>query len=883
MYWKRRKQRERDLERELRSHLELEAEERQDAYAARRALGNTTLIQEDVRAVWGWTLVEQLAQDLRHAARSMRHAPVFTAVALLSLALGIGANTAIFELLDAVRLRNLPVPNPQQLMRIQIRGGNPGMGISNDPYQLTYPLLDEVRGHQQAFSGLLAWNGGDTFRIGEGAGVHRVPGVLVNGDFFTTLALSPAAGRLFNREDDRIGCAAPGVVLGYGFWQSEFGGQSSAIGKRLIVDGHPFEVIGAAPAKFSGLEVGRDFDFALPICAQGILQSGTRSLRRTDVYWLAVLGRLKPGWTRTQASDHLQAISPGLLEATLPVGYSAKSVVGYRKLRLEAVPAANGISSLRGQYDTSLWLLLGITGLVLLIACSNLANLMVARSSARGREFAVRLALGASRIRLVRQALCESLVLAAAGGALGLAIARSLSAGITRFLGTEAAPLPLDLGFDWRVLAFSAGAAIGACVLFGLLPALRASRIDPGAAIKGGGRGLTADRERFSFQRFMVAAQVAFSLVLLVGALLFVRSFRNLVTLDPGFRERGILQANFDMSHAGLSPAAIKPFQRDFLEEIRSMPQVEAAATTTTFLIRNGMWSLGVRVGTTDGDSRFTWVSPGYFQLLETPLLAGRDFNAGDTETSPKVAIVNQTFARRYFGSVNPVGKVFRSRAEPNYPEAQYEIVAVVKDTRYFDLRWPTPPMSYAPASQYPSQGPWSNLYIRSSAPLAGVAAAIQRRLAESHPEITADFRVFQTQIDDSLIRERLMATLSGFFGVLAAILTTIGLYGVIAYMVVRRRNEIGIRMALGADQRKVLGMVLREAAVLFAIGGAAGVIGSLALTRAAGSLLFGLGPRDPVSFGAAVALLGAAAALGSYIPAWRASRLDPMTSLRCE
>ena len=837
---------------------------------------------QDVRAARGWTAVEQLSQDLRYAARSMRHAPAFTTVAVLSLALGIGANTAIFALLDAVRLRNLPVPNPQQLVRVQFRGGNRGMGISNDSYQLTYPLWEQIREHQQAFSGMLAWNGWDSFRIGEGADVHRVPGLLVSGDFFSTLRIPPAAGRLFNREDDRIGCASPGVVLGYGLWQAEFGGQSSAIGQRLIVEGHPFEVIGVAPAKFSGLEVGRRFDFALPICAQGILENGSRSIRRTDIYWLSVLGRLKPGWTRAQASDHLVAISPGLLEATLPVGYSAKSVAGYRQLRLEAVPAANGTSSLRSQYDTSLWLLLGITGLVLLIACSNLANLIIARSSARRREFALRLALGASRLRLVRQALCESLVLAVAGAALGLAIARSLSAGITRFLGTGATPLPLDLGLDWRVLAFSAGTATGACVLFGLLPALRASRIDPGSAIKGG-RGLTADRDRFSFQRFLVVAQVAFSLVLLVGVLLFVRSFRNLATLDPGFRERGILEATFDMSHAGLAYRAIQPFQRDFLEEIRAIPQVEAAASTTVFLIRNGMWSLGVRAGAAEGESRFTWVSPGYFQLLDTPLLAGRDFNSSDSGTSPKVAIVNQTFARRYFGNVNPVGKTFRSRAEPNYPEAEYEIVGVSKDTRYFDLREPTPPMSYAPASQHPSLGPWSNLYIRSSAPLPALAAAIRRRLAQSHPEITADFRVFETQIDESLIRERLMATLSGFFGVLAAILTTIGLYGVIAYMVVRRRNEIGIRMALGADRRKVLAMVMREAAMLFAVGGAAGLLGSLALTRAAASLLFGLGPRDPVSFCAAIALLGAAAALGSYLPAWRASRIDPMSSLRSE
>jgi putative ABC transport system permease protein len=826
-----------------------------------------------------------LLEDLRYALRTMRASPAFTAVALLSLGLGIGANTAVFDLVNAVRLRNLPVPNPRELARIEIRGGNRGMGISGSESELTYPLFLQIRDHQQAFSGVLAWSDeGQTFLIGEGQQVHRVPGLLVSGDFFRTLRLSPVAGRLLTPDDDRPGCTAPGVVLGYGFWQTEFGGQSSAIGRRLTVEGHRFEIIGVAPASFSGLEVGRDFDFALPICAQSsVLAPWEASPLRTDVYWLSVLGRLNPGWSVTRASQHLQAITPPLLEATLPVGYTADSVNRYRQLRLEAVPAGNGISFLRTDYNTALWLLLGITGLVLLIACSNLANLTLARATARQREFAVRVALGAPRIRLVRQALSESLLLATAGAAFGLVVARLLSSAVARFLGTEDDPLHLDLSMDTRVLAFTATATIAACVLFGLLPALRASRAEPMAAMKTGGRGLTADRERFSLERALVVFQVAISLVLVVGALLFVRSFRNLMTLNPGFRERGILLASFDLSKLGLAPRASKRLENDLLGEIRSLPQVEAAATTTTVLIGGGMWSLGVHAGNINEFARFTWVSPGHFALLEIPVLAGRDFNRNDTEDSPKVAIVNQTFVRHYFANANPIGRTFHSVTEPNYPETEYQIVGVTRDTRYSDLRQPIDPMVYVPASQNPAAVLGSHMYIGSHAPPRVVIGNVRRWLDTSHPGIAAEFQVFQTHIEDGLIRERLMAGLSGFFGVLAALLATIGLYGVISYIMERRRNEIGIRLALGAQRPKIVALVMKEAAALLAAGLAIGTAGSLGLTRATASLLFGLGARDPLTFFVAAGLLAGAVAAGSYLPAWRASRLDPMAALRCE
>lgn len=885
MFWRRRKERERDLERELRSHLELEAEEQGDWHAARRALGNQTRVMEDVRAAWGWTRLEQLIEDLRYAFRTLRASPVFTVTALMSLSLGIGANTAIFELVNAVRLRNLPVPDPQQLVRIRIRGGNRGMGLSGDESQLTYPLYLQIRDHQKAFSDVLAWSSnGQTFRVGEGTEVRRVPGILVSGNSFPTLRLAPAAGRLLGVEDDRPGCADPGIVLSYGFWQTEFGGERSAIGRRLTVEGHPFEIIGVAPANFFGLEVGRTFDVALPICAQSrVLPAWQASPLRTDVYWLSVVGRLKRGWNLGQADQHLQAIARPLLEATLPVGYTSASVERYRHLSLEALPAGNGISFLRTQYDTALWLLLGITGLVLLIACSNLANLMLARTTARQKEFAVRTALGAPRYRLLRQSLSESLLIAAVGTALGLALSRLLSEVVAGFLGTEENPLHLDMSLDIRVLAFTVAVAIAACILFGLVPALRASRAEPIEAMNAAGRGLTADRERFSFQRLLVVLQIAVSLALVMGALLFVRSFRNLITLDPGFRQNGIVLAGFDLSHLGLSAPASRRLERDLLSEIRSVPRVEAAATTTTVLIGGGMWSLGVQVGSTDGWARFTWVSPGHFQLLETPVLAGRGFNANDTESAPKVAIVNQTFVRQYFGNANPIGTIFRSRREPNYPETAYRIVGVTRDTKYFDLRLPIDPMVYVPAAQNPVAVLGSNMYIRTQAPPSVLIRDIRRRLATSHPEVPAEFRLFQARIDDGLIRDRLMAALSGFFGVLAGLLATVGLYGVISYIMERRRHEVGIRLALGAQPGTVVRLVMKETAALLTIGLTLGLVCSLALTHTTSSLLFGLNAYDPLTLVLAAGLLAAAVGFGSYLPARRASRLDPMTALRCE
>ena len=848
---------------------------------ARLEFGAMEAVKDDCRDARGTVLFESCVKDLQLALRTLGKSPIFSLAAIATLALGIGANTAIFQLLDAVLFRSLPVPDARHLAIIQIRSGNGGFGISRGGQNLTWPIFQGIRTHQEGFTGVAAW-GDDMVPTGVAPDRHARTVIFVSGEFFPMLKLTPSAGHLLSALDDQPSCASPGIVLSHAFWQNELGGQASAVGRRFVVDDHPFEIVGVAPPAFTGLEVGKKFDLALPICSQAVLHNGEQGFARADFFWLNVIGRLKPGWTREQASTQLLSISPGLFAATAPVGYTPESIARYKRRTLEAIPGANGVSWLRAQYRTSLYLLLSIAGLVMLIACANLANLMLARASSRRREFSVRIALGASRSRLLRQAMAEGLLLAAIGGGTGFLLAGVLSRAVLAALATGPDSLHLNLTPDWRMLAFTGLTALTACFLFGLVPALRVLRSDPGEMMKAGGRGLTVDRKRFSFQRALIVVQVSISLVLVAGALLLVRSFRNLTTLDPGFRTKGIVIAAFDMSRTHMPVEQIKPAVQSLVDEVRSIPLVEAAAATTNIAINGGSWTLGL-TGDLQGSSKFTWVSPGYFDTVQTPITAGRDFTSGDTATGPKVVVVNETFSRRHFPGVNPIGKTFRSASEPGYPEAEYQVVAVCKDTRYFDLRDVPPPQSYAPIAQHPSYGPWAALYVRSSAPLNEVIQEIKRRIARSRPGVGMEFRIFETEVMNTLLRERLLASLSGFFGALAALLASIGLYGVINYFVAWRRNEIGIRMALGATQGGIVGLFMKEAILLAALGIAIGLVGSVIFARAAKSLLFGFAAYDPLTYCAAAAVLAGIAILGSYVPARRAARLDPVSALHYE
>jgi predicted permease len=875
-----RAQYDRELDEELLTHIQQHADDlqrpglsRHEAERrARIAFGAYEKAKENVREQRPAFFLETLASDARFALRILRKSPGFTCVAILTLAFGIGANTAIFELLDAIRLRSLPIQNPQQLAEIQIAGGHHGMGLNQDYGILTRPLYQEIRDKQQAFSGTFAWSVNQRY-TGQGADMRRFRGLWVSGDFFSILGVQPWRGRLLQPQDERA-CPVTHVVVSYGYWQNALGGRDPAEGIKFIANNDFVEVVGVTPPKFFGMVVGDNFDIALPLCQP------PEPLRK-DVFDVTVMGRLKPGWSVERASTELAVLSPGIFEATVPPDRGPEFTSTYKNFRLDAVPAETGVSALR-EYDRSLYLLLGIAGLVLLIACANLASLMLARANSRQNEIAVRLALGASRGRVVRQLLMESVLLAATGAACGVALAQFLGRVLVWQISTEGNVVNLQMVTDWRVLLFATAAAVLTCILFGIAPGLRATRTDPLAAMKSGGR-TTAGRERLSLQQFMVVAQISVSLVLLVGALLFVRSFRNLVTFDPGMRESGITAAFLGFWQSDMPRERWADFHRELLEEIQSVPGVLSAATTTNVPLSGGSWEHGIHVGSVEGTSKFTWVSPDYFKTMDIPVRKGRGFTREDTASSPRVAVVNDTFVRRYLPGVNPIGQTVRTEAEPGYPSTVYEIVGIIADTRYSNLRDETPPITFAPATQFPNAGPWTTMVIYSNVPSATISAAAKRKLAEKHADVLTEFFDFQKSVRDSLLQERLMATLSGFFGALAGLLTMIGVYGVITYMVVTRRNEIGIRMALGASRWNVVRLVLRQTLIALSLGVVIGILLALVATRGAATLLYGLQANDLLTYAAAISLLLVIALTGSLLPARRAASVDPMEALRYE
>jgi predicted permease len=815
-----------------------------------------------------------LMQDLRFAARVLLRTPGFFVTAVLTLALGIGANTAIFQLIDAVGLRRLPVPAAQELVEVRIAGGNRGFGLNPSYYgQLTRPVWDELRAHQQAFSGMFAWTTRD-LRTGKGADLRRADGIAVSGEFFSVLGIRPWRGRMLQPEDAAAACPTSRAVVSHAFWQAQLNGRELTPDTRLTINGQPHEIVGVTPPEFFGLAVGDRFDIALPLCTPPTI--------RREVFELAVMGRLRPEWTIPRASAHLNALSAGIFDVTAPSGYNASATEQFKAFRLAAYPAASGVSKLRTQYDTSLKLLLAISGLVLLIACANLANLMMARATARASEVAVRLALGASRIRLVRQLVAESCVLALVGAALGVALAQLLSRVLVWGLSNDATTLSLTV--SWRLLLFAAVVAAGTCVVFGIAPALRATHIAPTEAMKTGGRGLTLGRDRLVVQRSMVVMQIAVSLVLLVAALMFVRSFRNLMTFDPGVRQDGVSVAYLGFpSLAGQPAERINELQRRLVAEIQSIPGVRHAAMTTNVPLIGGSWSHGIHLGERKWWARFTWVSPSYFDTMGIPILRGRGFTLQDTRGGPRVAVVNQEFARQFVSNGDPIGRTLETQPEPDYPATRYEIVGIIPDTKYNSLRGETDSMVFAPDSQNPIVGPWAAIMIHSSIEPAAAIASVKRLMTEQHPEVFAEFDIFKDRIHAGLVRERLLAILAGLFGVLAAVLAMVGLYGLVAFAVAERRREIGIRIALGADRRRVVAMMMRDASRLLIIGLILGISGSLWATPAAATLLFGLDPHDPATLIGACALLMIITAAASFIPARGASRLDPMTALRQE
>jgi predicted permease len=885
--------RKRDLHEEIEAHLRMAVRDRVERgetpvearAAAAKEFGNVPLVKDVTRETWGWEWLESTVQDLKYALRRLVKSPGFTIAAIATLALGIGANTAIFELLDAVLLQSLPVANPQELAEVRGVDMDKARGNVSSVYPVvTNPIWEKLREDHQGFSEIAAWT--DTgFSRDSGGDARFANGLWVSGDFFRVLGVRPIQGRVFTAEDDRRGCGLPGAVISYGFWQQEYGG-GPALGRKLMLNDKPVEVIGVTPASFFGVDVGQSFDVALPVCSQPFLETRDR-LDSSTQWWLSVIGRRDPSWPVERVAAHLGAVSPAIFAATLRPDYPVESVKDYLAMKLTAAPSAAGVSMLRETYSEPLRILLGISGVVLLITCANLASLMLARTSAREREMAVRLAIGAGRSRLIRQVLSESLLLSLAGAVAGAVLARTLSRGLVAFLNTANNSVSLDFKQDWRLFVFLLVVSVVTCMLFGLAPAVRASRTAPGAAMKTGGHGMTASRGRLGFRGALVVSQVALSLVLLFSALLFTESLRNLLTDDPGFRAKDVLIAGLDFTRLQIPLDRRGAFQRNLLDRIRAIPGVDAAAETNIVPLSGNGWGNAVWIdghgGTQRKDSNLSSVSPEYFKTLRIPMMAGRDFNESETTQSPRVAIVNQAFARLLGLGENPIGMRFRREATPTSPEEVNEIVGLVKDTKYSSIRRPAPAIAYLDITQVRDPDNSMPVLVCSKLPMATVEASIRRTMQEVSSGISFNFAGLQDQIRQSLLAERLLATLSGFFGALAVVLAMIGLYGVMSYTVAERTSEIGIRMALGARRADVTAMILRKATTLLMAGLALGAGLSLAAASAASALLFGLKPRDPVTLAIAAAVLAAVAMGASYLPARRAAALDPIASLKNE
>jgi len=881
----------RDLDREMAFHLaeradDLAAHGMSDDDAsleARRRFGNTTAVTERTRdrdvVLW----LESLLADTRYAARTLIANPGFTAVAVLSLALGLGANTAIFTLANTVVLRSLPVRDPQQLVLVDIRDTK-HTADKGDPY-FTNPIWEEIRDHTHVLSGSFAY-ANRTFNLASGGIVRHATGAVVSGAFFNVLGVRVVAGRLFGPSEDVRGCSGVAVVSG-GFADRELGGAASAVGRTLSLEGHPVPVVGVADPRFFGIEVGRKADVFVPLCTVDLFD-GPHALDERSRWYLEVMGRA-PGLTPEMVSARLSAAAPAIFQATLPADWSKASQTHYLSQVFGARPAAGGLSELRNQYAHPLWLLMAAVGVVLMIACVNIANLLLARGAARQREIAIRLSLGAGRSRVIRQLLSESVLLALIGAALGAVFAHWADRVIVAWISTRHEPALLDLSIDWRVLGFTIVAALVTAGFFGLLPAWRATRVDPQTMMKSGGRSIAGSR-RQRISRPLVAAQLALSLALVTGAGLLLTTFRNLDEVDPGFRREGVYIVQTDFAHAASDTARQPIMEREVLERLAAIPGVRSVSQSAFTPMSGAGWNDFILTpgysahDDKDSLSYFNEVGATFFSTMGTPLLSGRAFREGDGDIPTTPAIVTRTMARHFFGVDNPIGRTFRTPVADS-ASAPYEIVGVVGDSKYNTLDETTQPIVYLPLGAKGGIRGWTqwNYELRSDLPMSTILPAARDAIVGVSPTIELDATTLSAQIHATLARPRLLATLSGFFGALALVLAVVGLYGTLAYDVTRRRNEIGIRMALGAAWRDVIRLVLGDAGRIVAAGIVVGAVLSLVGSRFVSSLLYGVAPQDVRTLVGAILILACTALIATLLPAWRAARTDPTEALREE
>jgi len=860
----------RDLDDELAFHLAMRAQQQGGDpaahAAARRQFGNLARIRETCRALWTFAILETLWQDLRYGVRTLAKTRAFSLVAILSLALGIGVNAALFSLADAMLLRALPVRNPQQLVEF-VRAGD-GSLCTNLPR----PVFQRFRQDRDLLSDVFAIDE-STLALGAGGVTEPATAHVVSGSFFPALGVQPLIGRTIGPNDDLAGAAHQVAVLSYPFWSRRFGRDPSILGATVRLSGEPVTVIGIMPPQFFGLDRGRVPDLWIPLAAE----------REAGDLW--VLGRLRPGISIARARLQLSPLFHQALEDELQSssrGWDRKAFLSSRLLVNRATQGTSGVRWDYWDYSNTLKILIGLTALVLLIACANLANLLMARSAARSREIGIRLAVGAGRWRLVRQLMTESLLLSLTGGALGLLAAGWGHRLVLGFLVDEPSGVALDFQLDYRLLAFCLALSVATGLLFGLMPALRATRAETSGVIYQAGRQRGA--WNMPVAKGLLAFQIGLSMMLLIGAGLFARSLRNLAAADLGFAREDLTM--MDVGAAGKTPQARRRFWKELTGRVARLPGVRSVALAGDAVFGNGGWNQTVwieRPGqpAQKADVSDNLVSPGFFATTGIPVLSGREFSEQDRENAPLVALVNQTFARRFFANENPLGRRFGSDGPASGD--RYQIAGVVGDAKYGSVRERPRAMVFYPMWQEPARTGMV-LHLRTAGPPAAVNAAIQRQIeALDGDAMIGAIRTLPQVLHGELREDRMFATLAGFFALLALALGAIGIYGIVAYRVERRTAEIGIRVALGAQKGAVLWLIMREMLMLLVAGSAIGVPGALLVARLVKSQLFGLDPWDPLTIVSATTVLFAAGVLAGFVPASRAASLQPTQALRSD
>jgi predicted permease len=822
-----------------------------------------------------------MLQDLRYALRNLRRSPLFVTVALVSLALGIGANTAIFTIADQVLLRSLPVANASRLVAFTSPGPNSGMVWGENRF--SYPMYRDLREHNTVFSGV-AGRFPTPLNLTYQNRSERISAELVTGGWFETLGLRTVLGRPLNLEDDRLPGAHPVAVLTHDFWRRRFNGNPGILNQSVLLNGYPMTIVGVAAPGYHGYDVGERIDILVPTMMKDQMTPTWKGLDNRRVLWLQLAGALKPGVTPAQARASLQPYYHGLLIMEMQtINFrSEQSRERFASKPLIFESGARGISDLRESFEDPLLILLAIVGLLLVIACANVANLLLARADARQREIAVRLAIGAGRWALLRQLVTESLVLSITGGAIGVLIswwiATALLAGST--------DLPIGPAPDPRVLAFTLGLSILTGLLFGLVPAWQATSPQLALTLKDQAGSSSSHRGHVRLRKALVVSQVALSLLMLIASALFTRSLNNLKAVDLGFVSDRLLSFSLDPSLAGYKPDRNRRFAEDLQRRLAAMPGVRSAAIGVMQVVTGDVNMSTISIEghqpkpDEDMNPRFDTVSPGYFRTLGIPLVAGRDFSERDRLGSPRVAIVNETFARAYFQSENPIGRRFGiGRDKPT----DIEIIGVVRPSKYSQVDEKPSSVAYLCYAQDVNPGPLV-AYLRSAGDPKSLFPGLRREVSALDAAVPVNaLRTMNDQVDQSLVTRRLMSYLSALFAVLATVLAGVGLYGVMAYTVARRTREIGIRVALGAGRRSLLSLVMREVALLTAIGVALAIPASLALSRYVRAQLYGILPNDPFSIALAALVLVGVALLAGYIPAERATRVDPIRALRYE